>query len=120
MPMHAQYIEEELRLDLSFSGNLDVSVSHDICAMCNSVPIDLRACIIDLCDVARLFDSGVALLKMLHRRLVEKDVIVVILSNSSEIRTCMPTVTHLPSAFFQERSAPSPIVWSAETRPSAC
>jgi hypothetical protein len=94
--------------------------SHDICAICKSVPVGLRACIIDLCSIDRLFDSGVALLKKLHRRLVENDIIVVILSDSSEIRERMPAVTHLPSAFFQGRPSPSPIGRSAETRLSAC
>jgi len=116
MPMHANFISDESRLDLSFSGNLDVSVSQDICAIYNSVPVHLRACIIDLYNIDRLFDSGVALLEMLHRRLVEKDVIVVILSDDSEILERMPDVTHLPSPFFHERSAPSPIGGSAWER----
>jgi hypothetical protein len=31
MPMQVSYIRNEDRLDLSFSGNLDISLSQDIC-----------------------------------------------------------------------------------------
>jgi ABC-type transporter Mla MlaB component len=92
MPMHASYIAEELRLDLSFSGNLDVSVSKDICDICRSLPSDLEACIVDISGIDRLFDSGLALLKMLHRHLVKNNVLVVILGDDSEIREHMPTM----------------------------
>jgi ABC-type transporter Mla MlaB component len=90
MPMHSSYIAEELRLDLSFSGNLDVSVSQDICDICWSPPRDLKTCIVDISGIDRLFDSGVALLKMLHQHLVKKNVLVVILSDSPKNRKRMP------------------------------
>ena len=92
MPVHVSYIEEENRLDLSFDGNLDVSVSRDISGICRCVSSSLMTCIIDLSAVERLFDSGVALLQMLHRRLNEFGVTVVILSDRPEIRERIPSI----------------------------
>ena len=92
MPVHASYIEEESRLDLSFDGNVDVSVSQDICDICKRVSPKLRSCIIDLSDAERVFDSGVALLQMLYRRLNELGTTVVILSDRPEFREHIPVI----------------------------
>ena len=92
MPVHVAYIEEESRLDLSFEGNLDVSVSRDIFGICRRVSSDLVTCIIDLSAVGRLFDSGVGLLQMLHKRLSEFGVTIVILSDHPEIRARVPSI----------------------------
>jgi anti-anti-sigma regulatory factor len=92
MPVHISYIEEENRLDLSFEGNLDVSVSRDISGICRRVSSSLMTCIIDLSGVERLFDSGVGLLQMLHRRLSELGVTIVILSDQPEIRERIPSI----------------------------
>ncbi len=92
MPASVSYIAEEKRLDLSFDGNLDVSVSQVICDICRQVPCGLRYCIVDLSGVRRLFDSGMALLQMLHRRLTQVGTTVVILSDSPEIRERIPII----------------------------
>ena len=92
MPVHASYIKEEDRLDLSFDGNLDLSVSQDICDVCRYASPNLKSCIIDLSGVERLFDSGVALLQMLYRRLNALGTIVVILSDSHEFRKKIPVI----------------------------
>lgn len=97
MPMQTSYIAEELRLDLSFSGNLDVSVSQDICDVCKSLPRNLKSCIVDISSIDRLFDSGVALLKMLYEYLVKNDILVVILSDSPKIQKHMPTIASRPA-----------------------
>lgn len=115
MPMHSSYIAEEYRLDLSFSGNLDLSLEPHIHAVCMSTPPDLRSCIIDLYDIDRLFDSGVALLEMLQRHLAKQDVLVVILSNSRELRARMPPIPRRPSPFYSLMSrVPSRIAQSIE------
>jgi len=106
MPMQTSYIAEELRLDLSFSGNLDVSVSQDICDICKSLPRDLKCCIVDISGIDRLFDSGVALLKMLYRNLVEKNVLVVVVSDDPKIRERMPAAASGLSAFFSPMVTP--------------
>lgn len=92
MPVHIEYIDEENRLDLSFEGNLDVSVSRDISGIYRRVSPELVTCIIDLSAVERLFDSGVGLLQMLYRRLSEFGVTVVILSDRPEIRERIPSI----------------------------
>ena len=97
MPVNVSYIPAEDRLDLSFHGNLDVSVSQPVCDICKQVPSNLRSCIIDISEIERLFDSGVALLQMLYRRLVGLGTTVVILSDSPEIRDWFPTVARVPA-----------------------
>mgnify|MGYP003573919054 FL=1 len=93
MAIHASYIEEESRLDLTFDGNLDVSVAQDICDICKKVSPNLKSCIIDLSDAERLFDSGVALLQMLYRRLTDLGTTVVILADRPEFLDRIPMVT---------------------------
>ena len=96
MPLQLSYITQENRLDVHFEGNLDLTVSHAICDICKSVPLDLSCCIIDLTDVERVFDSGVALLQRLYRRFVEIGIIVVILTDHPRIRELFPSVTRAP------------------------
>jgi ABC-type transporter Mla MlaB component len=96
MPLQLSYITQENRLDLRFEGNLDVTLSQPICDICRTVPSDLTCCIIDLTEIKRVFDSGVALLQKLHRRFVELGTIVVILSDHPRIRELFPAVTRRP------------------------
>ena len=97
MPVQVSYISAEDRLDLSFCGNLDVTLSQHVCDICKQVPISLRSCIIDLSDIERLFDSGVALLQMLYRRLIALGATVVILSDLPEIHQRFPNSTRAPA-----------------------
>jgi ABC-type transporter Mla MlaB component len=103
MPLHLSYIAQENRLDIRFDGNLDVTVSQTVCDICRTIPSDLTSCIIDLTDIERLFDSGVALLQKLHRRLVEIGTTVVILSGHPRIRDCFPMITRAPLDPLPER-----------------
>lgn len=96
MPLHLSYIAQEDRLDLRFEGNLDLTVSQTVCDICKTVPTDLRACIIDLTSVERVFDSGLALLQKLYRRLVAIGTTVVILSDHPRIRSHFPKVARAP------------------------
>jgi len=93
MSMQASYIDEEDRLDLQFDGNLDVSVSRDICVVCRHAAAGLRACIIDLSNVDRIFDSGAAVLQMLYRKMLSLGATVVFLSDRPEIRKWIPVIT---------------------------
>ena len=93
MPLHATYIKAENRLDLTFSGNLDVTLSQDIWDICRQVPPDLVTCIVDLSEIDRLFDSGVALLQMLYRRLQDVGTIVVFLSDCPEVHERISLIT---------------------------
>ena len=111
MPLQLCYINQENRLDIRFEGNLDLTVSQPICDICKSVPSDLSCCIIDLTDVQGVFDSGVALLQKLYRRLVEIGIIVVILTDHPRIRTLFPSVTRAPLHPSPKRQRAYP--WSA-------
>ena len=84
MPLCVSFIENQVIL--RFDGNLDVSVSRDIFRICGRVSSGLKSCVIDLSDAARLFDSGLALLQVLHRRLVDNGTKVAVFGDRPEIR----------------------------------
>ena len=90
MPVRTAYTEGENRLDLSFIGNLDLTISNAVCDICARLPSSLRFCVIDLSDVERVFDSGVALLHMLYRRLREFGATVVIHGDQKEVQRRIP------------------------------
>ena len=118
MSLQTSYIEEERRLDLSFDGNLDVTVSQDICDICRRLSSDLRSCIIDLSGVERIFDSGVALLQMLHRRLEALGTTVVVLSDRPEIREKVSLIARKP-AFSQRLRVSNPSFWPRSVLPKS-
>jgi ABC-type transporter Mla MlaB component len=90
MPLHATYIAEEERLDLSVDGDLDLTVTQGICEACRRASPTLRTCIIDLSNVDRVFDSGVALVQMLYRRLSTLGTAVIVLTDHPRIRELIP------------------------------
>lgn len=96
MSMHASYVAEEDRLNLSFEGNLDVTVSRDVCNICQRVAAGLKSCIVDLSNVERIFDSGVAMLQMLYRRMSATGTSVVFVSDRPDILKWMPIITGTP------------------------
>lgn len=96
MALHSSYIAQEHRLDLSFDGNLDVSVALDMLNTGTALPRGLTYCIIDLTQVQRLFDSGLVLLKALYQQLVEVGATVIILSDHSRIRDWFPSIVRTP------------------------
>lgn len=100
MPMQASFVAKKLRLDLSFSGDLDASVSPDVYAICDSVPNGLIACNIDLGNIDRVFDSGLAVLRLLHRKLVEHQIIVVFHRGSPDIRERIKATATRPLPLF--------------------
>jgi ABC-type transporter Mla MlaB component len=90
MPLHASYIGKEGRLELRIDGNLDISVTQGICDVCRRASPRLTTCIVDLSGVDRVFDSGIALLQMLHRRLSALGTIVVFLTDDPRICGLIP------------------------------
>jgi len=96
MSVHASYVEEEDRLNLSFEGNLDVTVSRDVCDICQRVAAGLKSCIVDLSKVERIFDSGIAMLQMLYQRMNALGTSVVFVSDRPEILKWMPIITGTP------------------------
>ena len=95
MPVQASYIERIGRLDVVFEGNLDVSVWLVACDACKTMPPGLQSCILDLRRVEQVFDSGLALLRMLYQRLSEAGVTVSVLCDHPHIRSQIPLVTGL-------------------------
>jgi ABC-type transporter Mla MlaB component len=93
MPVQASYIERIGRLDVVFEGNLDVSVWLAVCDACKTIPPGLKSCILDLRRVEQVFDSGLALLRMLYQRLGEAEVTVSVLCDHPRIRSQIPLFT---------------------------
>jgi len=62
------YSDDKLMI-LRFDKRLDFSVTREICSVCDRLPPGVRLCILDLREVERVFDSGVALISMLCKRL---------------------------------------------------
>ena len=92
MPLQAEYIADANRLDLTFYGNVDITVTEGICNLCKRLPPDLRYCVIDLTQAKCVFHSGIGLLRMLHRDLLEVNARVVILSGCPKVREVIPLI----------------------------
>ena len=84
------YTNDADELQLSFYGNLDISVSQGVCELCRRPLAGLRSCTVDLSQVERIFDSGVALLLMLYRRLVALGADVVVLTDDPRLTALLP------------------------------
>jgi ABC-type transporter Mla MlaB component len=94
MSVSVSYAPQEAVLNLRFDGNLDVSTAMPVCDLCKRVPGDLERCVLDLSHVERVFDSGVALLQMLYRRLVRCDAEVLVVGNSVLVRRLEERLGH--------------------------
>ncbi|MBK1723193.1 hypothetical protein [Thiocystis violacea] len=92
MPMITSFIASEDRLDLSFHGNLDLTITEEVCQLFTAIPSTLRTCIMDLTGLDRVFDSGMALLWLLNERLKRIGATVVILSDHPEILKRVPRI----------------------------
>ncbi|MFD2110696.1 hypothetical protein [Thiorhodococcus fuscus] len=90
--MITSFIPSEDRLDLSFHGDLDLTISEDVCLISATIPTTLRTCILDLTRLDRVFDSGLALLWMLNEQLQRIGATVVVLSDHPEILRRTPRV----------------------------
>ena len=90
MPLITTFIASEYRLDLSFHGNLDLTITEQVCQIAASIPATLQTCIMDLTRLERVFDSGIALLWMLNERLKLIGATVVVLSDHPEILRRIP------------------------------
>lgn len=106
MSVRVSFVPMEDRLDLCFDGNLDFTVSHELCGIGADIPTSLRTCVMDLTRVHRVFDSGIALLRMLSGKLHRVGARVVVLSDHPDVRRQIPLIlgpqpvapTQLPAA----------------------
>jgi anti-anti-sigma regulatory factor len=96
MSVHASYIEEEERLDLSFDGNLDLTVSREVYEICRRMAAGLKSCIVDLSNVERFFHSGAAILQMLYRRMRSLGTTVVFLGDQPDFNDWISLITNKP------------------------
>ncbi|QIK38897.1 STAS domain-containing protein [Caldichromatium japonicum] len=85
MPLTASFIPTEDRLDLAFDGDLDLTLTDEMCRVFAELPANLQTCILDLTRLERIFDSGLALLWMLNERLQQLGARVVVLSDRPEM-----------------------------------
>ena len=92
MPLTTSFIPSEDRLDLSFHGNLDLTITDEVCRVFAAIPTTLQTCIMDLTRLDRVFDSGLALLWMLNERLQHIGARVVVLSDHPEILRRIPRI----------------------------
>jgi len=88
--MSVSFIPKEDRLDLSFDGNLDLTVANDLCELIPRIDDNLKTCIVDLSRVERVFDSGIALLRMLSGGLARVGATLVVLSDHPDVQRRMP------------------------------
>ncbi len=80
------FIPNEERLDISVEGNLDVTVWQSVCDACGQASPNLSTCIVDLTAVRRFFDSGIAILGLLYKRMHNLGATVVFLSDDANLR----------------------------------
>jgi len=105
MPVSVSFVPKEDRLDLSFDGNLDITVSQAVCGISTHIPARLRTCVMDLTRVQRVFDSGIALLRMLCASLHQAGAKVVVLGDHPDLRRQIPTILGYRSLPVPRRSA---------------
>ncbi len=85
MPLHVSLREDQGRLNLTFDGNLDFSITPEVFAVRQNLSAELASCVMDLTDVERVFDSGVALVQILCNRCSELGVRVEIKTNKRDL-----------------------------------
>ena len=69
MSIQVSYYQEEDRLDLIVEENLDLTLTRQILDACQLIDERLMTCVIDCSGVVRIFDSGLALLMLLLKKL---------------------------------------------------
>ena len=69
MSVNVRMYSDDKLMILRFDKSLDFSITREICSVCERVAPGVKLCIVDLREVERVFDSGVALMSMLCKRL---------------------------------------------------
>jgi anti-anti-sigma regulatory factor len=86
MGINICHYPQEDRLDLTVDENLDLSLTHEIMDACTLVDERLMTCVIDCTRVVRVFDSGIALLTLLVRKLAQFGVRLVVIGDIPGLR----------------------------------
>jgi ABC-type transporter Mla MlaB component len=111
MPMITSFIASEDRLDLSFHGDLDLTLTEEICQLFTALPSTLRTCILDLTGLDRVFDSGMAMLWLLNERLKKIGATVVVLSDHPEILQRIPRIMSNALSVIPQDRATAPAAY---------
>jgi anti-anti-sigma regulatory factor len=69
MSIQVAYYQEEDRLDLIVEENLDLTLTRQILEACQFIDERLLTCVIDCSGVVRIFDSGLALMMLVVKKL---------------------------------------------------
>jgi ABC-type transporter Mla MlaB component len=86
MCLDVTHYPEVGRLYLTIEGNLDLTLTSQILAACEFVDGGLVICVIDATKVARVFDSGLAVLMLLASRLEQFRVRLVIIGDIAGLK----------------------------------
>ena len=86
MSLEVAHYPEEDRLDLTIEGNLDLTLTSQILDVCECVNNSLKVCVIDATRVTRVFDSGLAVLLLLARRLAQIKARLIIVGNNAGLK----------------------------------
>jgi ABC-type transporter Mla MlaB component len=85
MPLHASRIDDEGTLVVTFDGRLDFSIARDVFVTARRATGDIETCVLDLRKVERVFDSGIALLRLLQARMRDANIQVRVLAASDDL-----------------------------------
>jgi ABC-type transporter Mla MlaB component len=86
MSLDLAHYPEEDRLDLTIEGSLDLTLTSQILEACELVDKELAVCVIDATRVTRVFDSGLAVLMLLARRLERFRARLIIIGNNAGLK----------------------------------
>lgn len=95
---------ERNKLELVISGNLDLSVAFHLFGACAYVDERLQTCVIDITQVSRVFDSGVALILVMLKRMQKFQVQLVIVGDIPALYlsdSSIDNITRLGSGHLQ-------------------
>lgn len=79
MGMRLKHDPKEDRLSLIIEDNLDLTLTGKILEACEYVNENLALCVIDCTRVCKVFDSGIAVMRLLMRKIEQYRVKLVIL-----------------------------------------
>ena len=96
MPINISYDKVENHVDLIFRGNMDVSLSRDILAVCGNLSSCVKSCTIDLSALDHFYYSGISLMQVLYLRLSELKIDVVVLTDRPCDTGRIPMITNKP------------------------
>jgi len=93
MPLSVTLCPAGDQIYVVFTGNLDISASIPVCDICRRISPEVLLCVLDVRKVERVFDSGIALLRMLSERVERGGGRVVLRGEHPELRRHLSQVS---------------------------